>query len=178
MLWVLICTVHLTVCSSHLTYTFQRLFTLSTCLNVKKIFAQSRWEIWSLSDCNWARTQNHLVRKRNTPPFSQTGPFEWPGSVFVSELSGSRFQSSCSFFVFIFSCSYLNLRFRSPSSKEFLDIQESIECRFTLKRVRDMARTYRHFLQFSKKFPQILVIQDIQSGFQHSGSTLVIFISI
>ena len=112
MLWVLICTVHLTVCSSHLTYTFQRLFTLSTCLNVQKIFAQSRWEIWSLSDCNWARTQNHLVRKRNTPPFSQTGPFEWPGSVFVSELSGSRFQSSCSFFVFIFSCSYLNLRFR------------------------------------------------------------------
>ena len=28
------------------------------------------------------------------------------------------------------------------SSKEFLDIQATIECRFTLKRVRDMIRTY------------------------------------
>ena len=27
-------------------------------------------------------------------------------------------------------------------SKEFLDIQATIECRFTLKRVRDMIRTY------------------------------------
>ena len=108
-LWALICTVHLTVCSSYLTYTFQRLFTLSTCLNVKKIFTQSRWEIWSLSDCNWA--QNHLVRKRNTPPFSRTGPFEWPGWVFVSKLSGSRFESSCSFFVvFFFQLQLLKLK--------------------------------------------------------------------
>ena len=28
------------------------------------------------------------------------------------------------------------------SSKEFLDIQATIECGFTLKRVRDMIRTY------------------------------------
>ena len=32
------------------------------------------------------------------------------------------------------------------SSKEFLDIQANIECRFTLKRVRDMIRTYSHDL--------------------------------
>ena len=31
------------------------------------------------------------------------------------------------------------------SSKEFLDIQATIECRFTLKRVRDMIRTYSPF---------------------------------
>ena len=30
----------------------------------------------------------------------------------------------------------------SASSKEFLDIQANIECGFTLKRVRDMIRTY------------------------------------
>ena len=36
----------------------------SSCLNVKKLLAQSRHEIWSLSDCNWTRTQNHLVYKR------------------------------------------------------------------------------------------------------------------
>ena len=32
--------------------------------------------------------------------------------------------------------------FASASSKEFLDIQAIIECGFTLKRVRDMTRTY------------------------------------
>ena len=34
--------------------------------------------------------------------------------------------------------------FAPASSKEFLDIQATIECGFTLKRVRDMTRTYRH----------------------------------
>ena len=34
------------------------------------------------------------------------------------------------------------LDFAPASSKEFFDIQATIECRFTLKRVRDMARTY------------------------------------
>ena len=29
-------------------------------------------------------------------------------------------------------------------SKEFLDIQATIECGFTLKRVRDMTKTYSH----------------------------------
>ena len=32
--------------------------------------------------------------------------------------------------------------FLPPLSKEFLDIQETTECVFTLKRVRDMTRTY------------------------------------
>ena len=32
--------------------------------------------------------------------------------------------------------------FAPASSKEFLDIQATIECGFTLKRVRDMIRTY------------------------------------
>ena len=31
------------------------------------------------------------------------------------------------------------------SSKEFLDIQATIECGFTLKRICDMVRTYSHF---------------------------------
>ena len=41
-----------------------RVNTLYSCLNVKELLAQSRHEIWSLSDCNWTRIQNHLVRKR------------------------------------------------------------------------------------------------------------------
>ena len=34
-----------------------------SCLNVKELLAQSRCRISSLSDCNWTRTQNHLIHK-------------------------------------------------------------------------------------------------------------------
>ena len=54
----------LTVCSCHVTYAFQSESTIYSCLNVKELLARSRCEIWSLGDCNWTRTQNHLVRKR------------------------------------------------------------------------------------------------------------------
>ena len=64
MLRVLICTVHSTVRSYHVTYTFQSESTLSSCLNVKELLAQNRRDIWSLSDCHETRTNNHLVRKR------------------------------------------------------------------------------------------------------------------
>ena len=52
------------------------------------------------------------------------------------ELSGCGLESSCS-----------NLKtsdFVPASSKEFLDIQATIECEFTLKRVLDMIKTYSH----------------------------------
>ena len=39
--------------------------------------------------------------------------------------------------------------FAPASSKEFLDIQATVECGFTLKRVRDMTRTYTHFICFT-----------------------------
>ena len=54
----------LTVCSYHVTYTFQSESTLYSCLNVKELFARSRREIWSLSNCNWSRTHNHIVHTR------------------------------------------------------------------------------------------------------------------
>ena len=38
--------------------------------------------------------------------------------------------------------------FAPASSKEFLDIQATIECGFTLKRVRDMIKTYNEVLSF------------------------------
>ena len=37
---------------------------LYSCLNVKELLARGRCEIWSLSDCNWTRSHNHLVYKR------------------------------------------------------------------------------------------------------------------
>ena len=43
-------------------------------------------------------------------------------------------------------CSYLvTLDIAPVSSKEFLHIQATIKCGFTLKRVRDMIRTYNPF---------------------------------
>ena len=54
----------LTVCSCHVTYAFQIESTLYSCLNVKVLLTQNRSQIWRLSDCNWTRTQNHLVLKQ------------------------------------------------------------------------------------------------------------------
>ena len=63
MLWVLICTVHLTVYCYHVTYMFQSESKLYSCLNVKELLARNRRDIWSLSDSNGIWTHNHLVRK-------------------------------------------------------------------------------------------------------------------
>ena len=54
----------LTVYSYNVTNAFQSESTLYSCLNVKELFAWNRRDIWRLSDCNRARTHNHLVRKR------------------------------------------------------------------------------------------------------------------
>ena len=62
-LWVLICTMHLTVRFCHVTYAFQSESRLYSCLNVKELLARIRRKIWSLSDWNWTRTHNHLVHK-------------------------------------------------------------------------------------------------------------------
>ena len=40
--------------------------------------------------------------------------------------------------------------FAPASSKEFLDIQANIECGFTLKRVRDMTRTYSIYVNIAE----------------------------
>ena len=66
--------------------------TLYSCLNVKELLARSRRKIRSLSDCNWTRAQNHLVRKRALNHLAKLTN----GWVFVYELSGSAFQSSYS----------------------------------------------------------------------------------
>ena len=62
-LWVLICTVNLTVCSYHVTYIFRCESILYSYLNVKELLARSRCKIWTLSDCNGIWTHNHLICK-------------------------------------------------------------------------------------------------------------------
>ena len=61
---LLICTVHLLVCSFHVTYAFQSDSTLYNCLNIKELPPRRRRQIWRWSDCNWTRTQNYFVLKQ------------------------------------------------------------------------------------------------------------------
>ena len=58
--------------------------------------------------------------------------------------------------------------FASASSKEFFDIQAFIECGVTLKRVRDMTRTYsqcKHwpFINFTLLFQSVCGFKGIQA---------------
>ena len=57
-------TTFLTVCSYHVTYSFQSGSALCSCLNVKELLARDRRDILSLSDCNGTGTHNHFVHKR------------------------------------------------------------------------------------------------------------------
>ena len=77
----------------------------------------------NLYDCNWTRTQNHLVLKRTLNHLAK-----------LAVTSPSDFAPG--------------------SSKEFLDIQAAIECGFTLKRVRDMTRTYSQYKSLILRFPK------------------------
>ena len=47
------------------------------------------------------------------------------------------------------------------SSKEFLDIQATIECGFTLKRVRDMTKTYSQMHRTDKYSEHSLIISPV-----------------
>ena len=87
-----------------------------------------------LTDCNWTRTHNHLVRKRTLNHLAKLAILailaKW---LIVYELSGCGFESS-----------YSQLDFAPASSKEILDIQATIKCGFTLKRISDMTKRYSH----------------------------------
>ena len=65
-------------------------------VNANSIVAWSMREIWSLSDCNWTRTHNHLVHKRKLNHLAKYWPVWLNSWVFFYELSGCRFESSCS----------------------------------------------------------------------------------
>ena len=52
--------VHLPVCFYHVAYAFQSECALWSYLNVKKLLARSRGDIWRLSDCNRTRQSLNL----------------------------------------------------------------------------------------------------------------------
>ena len=93
----------------------------------------------------------------------------WPNNwVFVYELSGSGFDSRCS---------HLNCRFATASSKEFRDIQATIECGFTLKHVRDMTRTYSQILLYQKIQIQIAFWYRISNTFDFFESLKILLLN-
>ena len=145
-----------TVCYYHVTYKFQNESTLYSWLNVKQLLAQNRRDSWSLSDSNEIRTHNHLVCRQTLNHLSKqakwlscvvstylygvfdcyyhdTRPALLNGWVFAYELSGCGFKS--------LRC-HLNSRYRACFEHGVLDIQATIECRFTLKCERDMIIIY------------------------------------
>ena len=63
-MWVLTCTLYLTVCSYHISYEFQSESTLSSCVDVEEFLARNRHHISSLSYSNEIPTHNHIVHKR------------------------------------------------------------------------------------------------------------------
>ena len=74
-LWVLISSVHLTVSFYHVTYAFLSESTLYICLNVRKLLARTKGDIWSLSDSNGSRAHKHLICKWTLNLLAE--PTEW-----------------------------------------------------------------------------------------------------
>ena len=91
----------LTVCFCHVTYAFQSKSTLYSCLNVKEILARSRRKIWSLSDCNWTWTHNHLAHTRTLNHLAKLTKLL---SCVVSTYSQMHRTDKCSFV----ECSFMN----------------------------------------------------------------------
>ena len=97
---VLICTVHLTVCSCHVTSVFQSQSTFYSCLNVKELVARSRLEIWRWSDCNWTRTHNHFLLKQTINHLAQLA--KWSSCVLSTYLYGAFY--CCTVHLTVCSC--------------------------------------------------------------------------
>ena len=82
------------------------------------------------SDCNQTRTQKHLVNKR---------------TIMASLVIWFHMECSFTNYVVLGSCPVEVTQtsdFVHASTKEFLDIQVTIECGITLKHALDMTRTY------------------------------------
>ena len=70
-LWLLICTVQLTVCSSHVNYAFQSESALYICLSIRELLARNMCHIWRLSDCSRIPTNNNFVGKQTLNHFTK-----------------------------------------------------------------------------------------------------------
>ena len=163
MLWVLICSVHLTVCYYHVINKFQSESILYSCLDVKELLAWNRCDIWILSDSNGIWIHSGLVRKRRPDALAKLAKLlsccknlsvrcTW---LHVIIMSRTRLRLMLhSIVAWTIQTKWLWVRipllsltlqmsylFGARRSLTF-DIQPTIACWFTLKQVRDMIITY------------------------------------
>ena len=104
---------HLTVCCCHVMHAFQSQSTIYSFLNVEKLLARRKREIWSLGDCKCALTQNHLIRKWTLNHLAQLA--QW--------LSGIQILI-CTFHLIVCFCHVLYV-FQSESARySFLNVEE------------------------------------------------------
>ena len=72
------------VCCYHVMYPFYSESTLYSFLNVMELLAQKRRDVWSLSDNNRIRTNNHLVCKQRLNHFTKLA--KWLSCVLSNNL--------------------------------------------------------------------------------------------
>ena len=127
----------LTICYYHVMYTFQSESTLYSCLNIKELLAWNWHDIWSLRSSNAMWPHNHLVRKWTLNHLAKLA--KWLSCVASIYLYGA------------FDCMLLSCHVHiSEWIKELLEIQATIDCRFTLKSVSDMIIRYNQMLHTEK----------------------------
>ena len=107
---------------------------------------QNIWTKIKTSDYNWAWTHNHLVHKWTIDHPASLA--KWLNVCLWTKCSWVRVQLQ-----------WLKTSDLMPAlSKEFLDIQATIERGFTLTHVRDMTRTYIHMHRTDKYLEQSSII--------------------
>ena len=74
--------------------------TLYSCLNVKELLAYNRSNIWSLSDRNGIRTQNHLAGKRTLDHFRKTSLAKWLSVCLRTKLLWVRIPQVLTFVIY------------------------------------------------------------------------------
>ena len=143
--------VHLTVCSFHVRYAFQIESTLYSFRNVEELLARSRREIWSLSECSWTRTHNHLVHKRTLEHLAELA--KWLSCFVGTYLYGAFDCMFLSYHVHVWSEStlYSRLNVKELIARSSREIRNLNDCDWT--RTRDHLfhkRTLNHLAKLAK----------------------------
>ena len=112
------------------------------CLNIKELLGRSRHHIWSLIDSTGIRTHNHLVLKRTLNYLAKVA--KWLSCVLSTYLHGGF---DCMLLLLVGLRVWIPLLslklpiWRLLQARSSLTFRQTIECRFTLKLVRDMTIT-------------------------------------
>ena len=112
------------------------------CLNIKELLGRSRHHIWSLIDSTGIWTHDHLVLKRTLNYLAKVA--KWLSCVLSTYLHGGF---DCMLLLLVGLRVWIPLLslklpiWRLLQARSSLTFRQTIECRFTLKLVRDMTIT-------------------------------------